>query len=107
MTAAAKFGRRLRTVRKAHKLNIGLLAERANTGVKHLGRIERGEKQPSFELIIALAQAMSVSPSTFFEFDPPQTDPKALRRQLDQLLENRGAGELLRAYRALKAFFES
>jgi transcriptional regulator with XRE-family HTH domain len=106
VTAGAKFGRRLRTIRKAQKLKIAQLAERADTGVKHLGRIERGEKLPSFDLIVALAEAMNVSPALFFEFDPPQTDPKVLRKQLDQLLANRESGQLRQAHRLLRVLFE-
>ena len=107
MTPAAQFGRRLREIRKAHKLKIGELAERADTGVKHLGRVERGEKQPSFELIIALAAAMSVSAAKFFEFDQPQADPKVLRKQLDQFLTRRDAKQLQQIQRVLAAFFDS
>jgi transcriptional regulator with XRE-family HTH domain len=107
MNAAAQFGSRLRSVRKAHKLKIGQLADRVDIGVKHLGRLERGEKHPSFELIIALAQAMNVSPATFFEFDSPQTDPRILRKQLDQLLAERDARQLLQVQRLLRALFDS
>ena len=107
MTPAAQFGRRLREIRKAHKLKIAELAERADTGVKHLGRVERGEKQPSFELIIALAVAMSVSPAKFFEFDSPQSDPRVLRKQLDQFLARRDGSQLQQIQRILTAFFDS
>ena len=105
VTAAAKFGDRVRAIRKAQKLKIALVAERVGKEVKHLGRIERGEKKPSFELIIALAEAMKVSPATFFEFDPPQTDPRVLRKQLDQLLANREPGQLQQVQRLLRVFF--
>jgi transcriptional regulator with XRE-family HTH domain len=107
MNASAQFGTRLRTVRKARKLKIGQLADRVDIGVKHLGRLERGEKHPSFELIIALAQAMNVSPATFFEFDPPQTDPRILKKQLDQLLAERDVKQLQQVQRLLRAFFDS
>ncbi|HXA76825.1 MAG TPA: helix-turn-helix transcriptional regulator [Candidatus Acidoferrales bacterium] len=107
MTPAAQFGRRLREIRRGHKLKIGQLAEKADTGVKHLGRVERGEKKPSFELIIALAAAMSVSPAKFFEFDSPQADPRVLRKQLDKFLSRRDAKELQQIQRVLAAFFDS
>jgi transcriptional regulator with XRE-family HTH domain len=105
MKASGQFGARLRTVRKAHKLKIGQLADRVDIGVKHLGRLERGEKHPSFELVIALAQAMNVSPATFFEFDSAQTDPKILKKQLDQILAERDAKQLQQVQRLLTAFF--
>lgn len=107
MNAAAQFGSRLRTVRKAHKLKIGQLADRVDIGVKHLGRLERGEKHPSFELIIALAQAMNVTPATFFEFDSPQSDPKSLRKDLAQLLAQRDAKQLHQVIRLLRVLFDS
>jgi transcriptional regulator with XRE-family HTH domain len=107
LTPVEKFGRRLREIRKAHKLKIAQLAEKADTGVKHLGRIERGEKQPSFELIIALSAALNVSPASFFEIDSPQTDPRVLRKQLDQLLAARDVKQLHQIQRVLRAFFDS
>ena len=106
MTAAEQFGHRLRVIRKARKLKIGDLAEKADTGVKHLGRVERGEKQPSFELIVALAQALNVSPARLFEFNTSQTDPKALRKQLDQLLSDLDVIQLQNVNRMVKALIE-
>jgi transcriptional regulator with XRE-family HTH domain len=106
MTAATQFGRRLRAVRKAHKMKIGQLAEKADTGVKHLGRIERGEKQPSFELIIALAGAMKVSHSTLFEFEVPDPNVNSLKLKLHHLLDGREIAEIQRAHRILKAILE-
>jgi transcriptional regulator with XRE-family HTH domain len=103
MKEAVLFGELLRATRKARKLGIAQLAERANTGAKHLGRIERGEKLPSFELIIALANAMEVSPSVFFEFENIQTDPKILKEQVQQLLEQQDVTRLRRAQRVLRA----
>ena len=106
VTPAAQFGRRLREIRKAQKLKIGQLAEKADTGVKHLGRIERGEKNPSFDLIIALASAMNVSPAKFFESHSAHTDAKALRKQLDQFLSRRDVKQLQQIQRVLGALLE-
>jgi len=106
MNEAVLFGQLLRATRKAHKLRLGQLAEKANTGVKHLGRIERGEKQPSFELIIALAKAMNVSPSVFFRFEDAGADPRFLRRQVQQLLGKSDTKQVQKAYRILAAALE-
>jgi transcriptional regulator with XRE-family HTH domain len=106
MNAALLFGKRLRAVRKAQGLRIGQLAERAETGVKHLGRLERGEKQPSFELIVSLAKALDVSPAILFDFEPSQTDLMVLKAQLQHLLERKEVKQLLQAKRVLKALFE-
>lgn len=100
---AAKFGALVRATRKARRLPLGELAERADTGVKHLGRIERGEKKPSFDLVIDLARAMNVSPSIFFDFDGLQPDMKALRTTIRQLLDEQDPHDLVRIMRVLRA----
>jgi len=106
MNEAEKFGQLLRATRKARKLGLAQVAEKVDIGVKHLGRIERGEKQPSFELIVDLANEMNVSPALLFDFESFQMDEKALRTQLRGLLEKRDAKELLKAKRVLKIILE-
>ncbi len=106
MNEAELFGQLVRATRKARKMNLGQLAEKADTGVKHLGRIERGEKQPSFELIVALAKAMNVSPSVFFQFEDARVDQRYLKAHLRLLLQRRDAKQLLKAYRVLELVLE-
>lgn len=106
MNEASPFGQLLRASRKAHKLALGQLAEKANTDAKHLGRIERGEKQPSFKLIIELAKAMNVSPSVFFQFEDAQADQKVAKRQVQQLLDTADTRQLQKAYRVLRTMLE-
>jgi len=79
------------------------LAEKVGIGAKHLGRVERGEKLPSFELIIALANEMGESPSVFFEFENARADQKIMRVRLRQLLDKRDIAQLRRVYRVLRA----
>ena len=106
MTAALKFGNRLRSVRKSKNLKIWQIAEKVNVEVKHLGRIERGEKKPSFDLIIALAEHLGVSPSQFFDFDAIDTDPKPLRKQINRVLAHSDGKSLRRARKILEILFE-
>jgi transcriptional regulator with XRE-family HTH domain len=103
ITAAAKFGELVRSTRRAKGLKVWEVAERVDIDAKHLGRIERGEKQPSFDLIMALARVLNVSPSRFFEFD--LAEPMALRKQIDLLLKDRNPSELQRAREVLKHVF--
>jgi transcriptional regulator with XRE-family HTH domain len=74
--------------------------------LKHLGRIERGEKVPSFELIIALARELNASPSAFFHFENVNVDPKFLSQQQQALLAKRDAKQLQKAFRVLQATLE-
>ncbi len=100
------FGRRVRAVRKAAKITQEQAAEAARLNPKYLGQIERGEKRPSFEAILALGKALSVSPATLFQFDREDADERTLRRRLEALLQNRSPQHLHQAYRVLKALFE-
>lgn len=103
MNEATLFGQLLRATRRAHKMGLAELAEKVGIGPKHLGRVERGEKLPSFELIIALANALCVSPSEFFEFENVRADQKMINDRLRQLLDKRDLEQLRRAYRVLRA----
>jgi len=102
MTAAAQFGSLLRSVRKSRNLKIWQVAEKVDIEVKHLGRIERGERQPSFDLIVALAKCLAVSPSEFFDFDST-VDAKTLRKNIDQLITGLDPKQLRHARRVLNA----
>jgi len=104
MTPASQFGLLVRSVRKSKKLKIWQVAEKVDIEVKHLGRIERGERQPSFDLIISLAKYLNVSPSKFFEFESTG-DPKILRKNIEQLLLGLDAKQLGQARQLLSALF--
>jgi DNA-binding XRE family transcriptional regulator len=47
---------------------------------KYLGQIERGEKRPSFDAIMALAKALGVEPEVLFRFNSDETDEKGMRK---------------------------
>jgi transcriptional regulator with XRE-family HTH domain len=105
VTPASQFGSLVRFVRKSRKLKIWQLAERVDIEVKHLGRIERGERKPSFDLIISLAKSLNVSPAKFFESEPT-TDPRALRKSIDQLLSGLDPKQLGHARQILSSLFQ-
>jgi transcriptional regulator with XRE-family HTH domain len=106
INAAVEFGRLVRSIRKARKLKSWKVAEQVGIEVKHLGRIERGEKRPSFELIVALADALSVSPAEFFEFEPVAADSKSLKREIALQLKPQDLGQLKKARDLLTILFD-
>ena len=77
------FGRRVWAIRKAGKIMQEEAAEKAHLNPKYLGEIERGEKRPSFEAILALAKALNTPPATFFQFDREENNEKVLRRKIE------------------------
>lgn len=106
MKGARLFGQRIRAVRTALRLRQEQVADRAGIDAKHLGRIERGEKNPSFELIFDLAKAMNVAPLTFFEFDRDESDPAVLRKKIEALVGKCNPQQLQQAHRLLKSLLE-
>lgn len=100
------FGKRVRTIRKAAKITQEEAAEAAQLNSKYLGEIERGEKRPSFEAIMALAKALNVSPDAFFQFDREENDEKTQRRKIENLLKVANLQQLRQVQRVLKAFLE-
>jgi transcriptional regulator with XRE-family HTH domain len=101
------FGKRLRAIRKGNNLSRETLAEQTDITPNYLGEIERGEKWPSLQVLLALANALRVSPARFFEFDPYSDDPKTLRRQLDHFLAGRDTRQLQQIQRVLAALFDA
>jgi transcriptional regulator with XRE-family HTH domain len=102
----ALFGRKVRGVREAANTSRELAAERAGITASYLGEIERGEKWPSLENIRAVARALNVSASVFFQFEDEVTDPGALLEKLHRLIENRPVEQQQKALKILKTLFE-
>ena len=100
------FGKRVRSIRKAAKITQEDAAERAHLNPKYLGEIERGEKRPSFDAILALAKALDTSPAAFFQFDKEESDEKVLRKKVESLISKSKSLQLQQAYRILKALTE-
>lgn len=99
---ASKFGALVRATRKAKKLSLSEVADHVGIDAKHLGRVERGEKNASFELIVNLSRFLSVPARSFFDFEDLNPDPKALKASITQLLENQETDNLLRIVRMLR-----
>jgi transcriptional regulator with XRE-family HTH domain len=100
------FGRRVREIRKTARITQENAAERAHLNPKYLGEIERGEKRPSFEAILALSAALNVSPDVFFQFDKEERNEKVLRRKIDTLLQDSDPEQLQKIHRLLRALLE-
>ena len=100
------FGKRVRSIRKAAKITQEDAAERAHLNPKYLGEIERGEKRPSFDAILALAKALDTSPAAFFQFEKEESDERILRKRVESLVSKSKSQQLQQVYRVLKALTE-
>ena len=101
-----QFGKRLRELRRAAKLTLEKAAEKAELSAKFIGEIERGEKRPSFDGILALAKGLNVPARLLFRFDGEEADTQVLRQRIDTILTGCTPAQLQQAYRILKAVVE-
>ena len=62
-----KLGMRVRQQRVLCQLTQEQLAEKAGVSNSFIGHIERGEKKASVETVVALCNAMSISPSVLLQ----------------------------------------
>ncbi len=93
-------------MREASDLSRESVAERAGISTNYLGEIERGEKWPTLDIVERIANALEVSPSSFFEYEAQEVDHNILLSKLHQLLSERSTDQLQQAMRILKAFFQ-
>lgn len=105
MNSQILFGRKIRAVREATQSSRESVAERAGINANYLGEIERGEKWPSLEVITALADAVSVRPTDFFDFEAEEVDSQILMEKLHDILSRLNSEQLGQTLRVLKALF--
>lgn len=72
--ARVRFGNRVRKIRQEKGITQEDLAELIGKSIEHISFIERGERSPSFEMILDLAEALNVSVSYLMNIDQPDED---------------------------------
>lgn len=81
-------GKRIRFRRKALKISQAVLAEKCGVSTAYVGHIERGNRSPSVEILLALCAALTVTPDyllqDYLEDNPAnhltESDAKVLER---------------------------
>lgn len=69
----AQVGRRIRSLRTGQNLTLEELSERAKITSKHLGKVERGEVNPSIQCLMNIAAALDLPVSTILDAEHEQT----------------------------------
>ena len=76
----AKLGLRVRQQRILNRLTQEQLAEKTGVSSSFIGHIERGEKKASVETVVALCNALEISPSVLLQ---DSLSDGVIRSQLD------------------------
>ncbi|GAA2684124.1 MULTISPECIES: helix-turn-helix domain-containing protein [Actinoplanes] len=81
--ALAAVGPRLRTLRQRRELTLTQLAETTGISVSTLSRLESGDRKPTLELLLPLAEAYQVTLDELV--DAPETgDPRVRQRPIER-----------------------
>lgn len=64
-----QFATKLKTIRLSKNMSQNKLSELAGIDNSYIGKIEKGNKSPSFKTILRLADALDVSIKDLFDFN--------------------------------------
>src|SRR5271170_1538003 len=95
------FAQRVRKLRKAAKLSLENAAERGNITGNFWGDVERGNKVPSLDTIVAMAKGLALPPSTLLLLEREE-DPRDIRKRVDSLLTKCDPQQLEMVHRIIK-----
>ena len=73
--SAEWFAGRLRELRTNAGLTQKQLAEQAGLGLRMITYVESGEQTPSWATVVALSQALAVTPNDFLQEPSPRPEP--------------------------------
>jgi transcriptional regulator with XRE-family HTH domain len=79
MDVVEAFGARLKELREAAGLTQVQLAEKAELHPQGIIKLERGERKPAWETVIALAKALDVTCDAFQQLPASYSEPKVGR----------------------------
>ncbi|HXU03150.1 MAG TPA: helix-turn-helix transcriptional regulator [Polyangia bacterium] len=104
------FGRRLRALRRLRGFTQEELGERSDVSGKLVGQIERGTGNPTLEVIVGLADALSVEPAALLQFEEDRAGGSveraagafAAREQVARYLARKPSAEVEKALRLLE-----
>ena len=99
-----KFGRHVRSLRRARGLTQEVLAERSGLSADTIRRLEHGSFSPSLETLRKLCVGLDLQLSTLFEAF--ELGARNESRELVDLLAFRTSRELVLATRVLRALFD-
>lgn len=103
MEKRVRIGSRIQRLRRANQLSQEKLAELADFSTNYLSRIERGKENPSFEILVRIADVFDMAPYQLLQFEQDGEKPSQLRKRLEHLVKQVKDDDLIRAVRIMEA----
>ena len=98
-------GKRVRELRVKQELTQEKLSEICKISSRHISEIERGESNPSYQVLEQLADALDISVVEFFNFKHQKNEDE-LRKEMTRMIEGLTGERLRLTYRVMKDLAE-
>jgi transcriptional regulator with XRE-family HTH domain len=103
MDERQRLGRRIQRLRKARGYTQEQLAEAIDINAKYLSSVERGEENPTLDLLLRLSKGLQVELPELFQFVQEGESRERLRQKVEGLIADLNEEELRRVVRVLEA----
>ena len=95
-------GNRIRTLRNIKRWSQQDLGERADVNYKFLGEIERGQQNPSFHVLLKIADALEIELTELFRLEQETTNRKEIIEKMNEIIESLNDEDLRQVFLMLK-----
>jgi len=101
----ALLGRRIRFLRTAKRWTQEKLRAESGISYKFLGEIERGQQNPSFDILLKIAAALKVDLPEMFRFEQETVDKNAIKDRISRIVKTLPDDDLNRLYIVLLTLY--
>jgi transcriptional regulator with XRE-family HTH domain len=102
MAAQKLFGARIKSLRKSRSWTQEYLAEKMDISPNYLSSIERGQENPTFDMLMKFSDALKVEMWELFDFGH-EAGPKELQEILNRFAKETDEEKLRLAVKVLRA----
>jgi transcriptional regulator with XRE-family HTH domain len=104
-SAAILLGRRIRSIRSGKGWTQQELGDEADVNYKFIGEIERGQQNPSLNVLVKIASALGVDLLDLFHYEQEITDRKEIEKRIAKILPNIPDEELKRVFLVIHSLY--
>ena len=98
-------GQRIRSLRNSKGWTQQELGGRADVNYKFLGEIERGQQNPSFQVLAKVAEALEVELPELFRLEQEISDRKEIEKRINGIVKNLPDDALRQVFLLLKTLY--
>lgn len=101
------FGKQIAEIRARNNLTQEQLAERIGYSTNHISKLELARTNPSFDLIVKIANALNIEEKELFNFPNPKEAKKELAKKIFYELQTLNEKDQQLVYNIIKTIKQS